>query len=74
MTARDTLASNVVSLRKTRGWSQERLAEECGLHRTYIGDIERGHRNVSVDNVERIAEALGVTPAELLTPTRGRQR
>ena len=47
--------------------SQEALAERTGLHRTYIGSIERGERNVSIDNVERIARGLGVQPQELLS-------
>jgi transcriptional regulator with XRE-family HTH domain len=42
------------------------LAEKTGLHRTYIGSVERGERNVSIDNVERIARALDVKPADLL--------
>ena len=52
-------------LRETKGWSQETFAEECGLHRTYIGAIELGERNVSLVNIERIATALGVPIAEL---------
>ena len=74
MTAREVLASNIVRLRQARGWSQERLAEECGLHRTYIGDVERGNRNIGVDNVERVADALGVSVADLLTSHRDRRR
>jgi len=53
-------------LRQEKGWSQEELADACGLHRTYIGDIERQQRNVSIDNIERIASALGVSISELL--------
>jgi transcriptional regulator with XRE-family HTH domain len=52
-------------LRKSRGWTQEELAVRTGLHRTYIGSIERCERNVSLINVEKIADALGV-PVEAL--------
>jgi transcriptional regulator with XRE-family HTH domain len=46
--------------------SQERLAESAGLHRTYVGHLERGEVNPSLHNIVRIAEALGVDPAELV--------
>ena len=46
--------------------SQEQLAERADLHRTYVGSIERGERNVSLDNFVKIAHALSVSPAELL--------
>lgn len=55
----------VRELRTALGWSQERLADECGLHRTYIGAIERGERNVSLRNIERIASAFGLTIHQL---------
>lgn len=53
-------------LRKMKGLSQEELAERCTLHRTYIGGIERGERNVSLLNILKLAEALAVHPSELL--------
>lgn len=53
-------------VRKVQGISQEELAERCGLHRTYIGGIERGERNVALLNILRIAEALECDPCELL--------
>ncbi|HDR8152423.1 MULTISPECIES: helix-turn-helix domain-containing protein [Bacillus cereus group] len=46
--------------------SQEKLAFRCDLHRTYISDIERGNRNVSLDNIEKIAKSLEVQPMDLL--------
>ncbi len=58
--------SNVKRIRKIRGWSQEKLAKKTGLHRTYIGSIERNERNVSLINVERIAKALNVNLKKLL--------
>ena len=53
-------------LRKQKGLSQEKLAFKSGLHRTYISDIERGSRNVSLKNIGKIAKALGVSPKLLL--------
>lgn len=63
---RDVLAKNVRLIRNRLGLSQEQLANESGLHRTYIGSIERGERNVSVDNIEKIARALNVKATVLL--------
>ncbi|WP_281822900.1 helix-turn-helix domain-containing protein [Sphingobium sp. BS19] len=53
-------------LRKERGWSQEALADEAGLDRTYISGIERVVKNPTVSVVERVAVALGCTSGELL--------
>ena len=64
--ARQILAANLIRLRKERGWTQEALAFECGLHRTYIGDIERHARNVTIDNIEKLALALEIEPWALL--------
>ncbi|MBO0469483.1 helix-turn-helix transcriptional regulator [Enterococcus sp. DIV0242_7C1] len=59
-------ANNVKAIRQDKKLSQEGLAYVCKLHRTYISDIERGKRNVSIDNIEKIALALEVKPYELL--------
>ena len=58
--------SAVREARQAKGISQEHLAELANLHRTYIGSIERGERNVSILNILKIASALGTTPAELV--------
>jgi transcriptional regulator with XRE-family HTH domain len=57
---RKRFGARVRALRETKGLSQEQLAEEAELHRTYIGGVERGERNVSFDNIVRIARALGI--------------
>ena len=54
------------SLRKRKKWSQEYLALECDLDRTYIGGVERGRRNISLINICKLANALGVKPGTLL--------
>ncbi len=65
-TARELLAANIVKLRRERGYSQEELAHEAGLHRTFVAHVERRARNISLDNVERLAKALNVQVHELL--------
>lgn len=67
--ARQTFAENLRKARNSQGISQESFAELAGLHRTYIGSVERGERNVSIDNMERLAGALGVTIQSLLEVT-----
>lgn len=63
---RQVLARNIRNLRLAQGLSQERLAELSGMHRTYVGSVERGERNISIDNVEALAVALGVRVATLV--------
>lgn len=65
--ARQTFAANLRRLRLDAGLSQEAFAEKCGLHRTYIGCVERGEKNISIDNIERIANALGCSMADLVS-------
>jgi len=60
------LAARIRKLRQDKGWSQERLAELAGIHRTYLGGIETARRNPSVLNLARIADALDVPVAALL--------
>lgn len=62
----EVLANNVRELRSQSGLSQEALAQRCGLHRTYIGAIERCERNVSLASLEVLATALGVHAESLL--------
>jgi transcriptional regulator with XRE-family HTH domain len=68
--ARTLFAKRLKEIRQSRGFSQELLADRAGLHRTYVGSVERAERNVSIDNMERIAEALEVDIADLLRSDR----
>lgn len=64
----ELLGANVRRLRKSRGMSQEELALEAGMKRSYLSDLERGTRNPSVRALGRLAEALQVEPGQLLIP------
>jgi len=66
MDVRQRLATNMKRLRKERGWSQEALADEAGLDRTYISGIERQVKNPTVTVVERVAKALTCSLGDLL--------
>lgn len=57
--------ARVRALRTEKGWSQEDFAFECGLHRTYIGAVERGERNISHENIKKIADTFRIDIAEL---------
>jgi ribosome-binding protein aMBF1 (putative translation factor) len=66
--ARARLAQHLRAERAARGLSQEQLADLAGLHRTYVGSVEREERNVSLDNIERLAAALGLDISALMQP------
>ena len=66
---RERTADNIRALRTAKGVSQEKLAEQAGFHRTYVSQLERGATNISLDNLEKIADALGVDASKLLKPT-----
>lgn len=70
MDIRRQLGLNVRRIRAEKGWSQEDLAFESGLHRTYISGIERGIRNPTIVILAKLAETLGVEPGELLERVR----
>ena len=67
-TARLRFARLLRNERLVRGISQEALAELAGLHRTYVGSVERGERNIAVDNMEALAKALNLDISDLLHP------
>jgi transcriptional regulator with XRE-family HTH domain len=60
------LAERIKALRSAKGWSQEQLAERASIQRSYLADLERGYRNPSVRTLVKVANALGVSPSELL--------
>lgn len=65
-TINEKLGQKIREKRMALGMSQEELANFAGLHRTYIGSVERGERNVSLQNIVAIAKALSISPSELL--------
>ena len=65
---RDIVARNMRKLRAERGWSQEFLANEAGLNRTYLSAVERSEQNISIDNLYRVAEGFGIEAWTLLKP------
>jgi transcriptional regulator with XRE-family HTH domain len=65
------LGKRIHELRVARAWSQEEFAHVSGLHRTYIGQIERGEKNISFGNLVKVSAVLGVTASELLSVLEG---
>ena len=65
----ETLAKNLRAKRRGLGLSQEELADTCGLHRTYVGSVERCERNVTLSTLEALSNALNISIAELLKET-----
>lgn len=64
--SRRILADNLRRIRAERGWSQEDLAAATKLHRAYVGALERGERNITLDNLDRLAKGLGVSAGDLI--------
>lgn len=60
------VSKNIKAARQRKGLSQEALADLCGLHRTYIGAVERAERNITLQTLAKLANALGITPQSLL--------
>jgi transcriptional regulator with XRE-family HTH domain len=60
-----TLGQRIRELRKNQGYSQEAFADKCGVHRTFMGTIERGESNLSFQNIHKVAATLGVTLSDL---------
>ncbi len=67
--ARKVFSQRLRQIRHDQDLSQEELADLAGLHRTYVGSVERCERNISIDNMERLAKALDVEITDLLTKT-----
>lgn len=65
-TARQRFAASLQQLRRKQGLSQEELAEKAELHRNYVGSVERGERNIGIDNMERLADALGIELVDMI--------
>ena len=74
MDIRRRVGLNLRKIRESQGLSQENLAFECGIHRTYISGVERGIRNPTIVVLAKIAKALDVSPAELLAGPAKRAR
>ena len=60
-----SFGNTIRKIRLSKGISQESFADLCGLHRTYISDVELGKRNISIENIEKVAKALNVQISEI---------
>ena len=69
---RDVLAENIRAYRQKNSISQDEFAAQCGVHRTYVGSVERCERNVTLATLELFAEAMGCSVPELLSPRKGK--
>lgn len=69
---RKILSANIKAYREREGVSQEAFAASCGLHRTYIGSVERGERNVTLETLQQLSDAMRVSAADLLTDSSGK--
>ena len=70
----EAVAANVRRLRSAKGWSQEEFADRCGLHRTYIGAIERGDVNITLRTLARLAGAFGCSCEALISQSHAERR
>lgn len=66
-TVQAQLGQRIAELRREKGWSQEHLAQRAQLHRTYVGRVERGEQNASLQVIARLARALGLRISQLFT-------
>ena len=69
---RDVLADNIRAYRQQNGVSQDEFAAQCGVHRTYVGSVERCERNVTLATLELFAKAMGCSEPELLSSRKGK--
>jgi DNA-binding XRE family transcriptional regulator len=66
MQVQEQLGTRIRQFRRKKGWSQEEFADRCGLHRSHMGEIERGHANITLLTLVAIAQTLGTSAATLL--------
>ena len=66
MTLQEAVGLRIRTLRKAKGFSQEDFADHCGIHRTYMGSMERGEKNVSLEILAKVAKGLKLSLSELL--------